>query len=99
MIWTKVIVSFFIGQIAVAQGDFWPDEDAFTLTAEAENGQVELEFLTGSKYAIRVPENFPLNESLVNLNYQKGKILEFEFWRQKVKKPRNFEFSRRNCEK
>ena len=74
MIWTKVIVSFFIWQIAVAQVDFWPDKDAFTLTPDAENGQVELEFLSGSKYGIRIPENFPLNQSLVNLNYQKGKI-------------------------
>ena len=74
MIWTKVIVSFFMWQIAVAQLNFWPENDAFTLTAEAENGGVELEFLSGSKYGIRIPENFPLNQSLVNLNYQKGKI-------------------------
>ena len=54
---------------------YWPPENAFTLTNEAEDGNATLT-TNNVNYVISIPENFPLNQSLVNLNYNDsiGKI-------------------------
>ena len=69
-----IILSLFLFELIFAQ--YWPEKDAFTLTEEAKDGNVSLTVTNNVNYVISIPENFPLNQSLVNLNYNDsiGKI-------------------------